>query len=64
VSNSDDRLNVALSDVRPKTIRLFHFTCRNSALAILDYGFRDGEDGVVWFSQYCESWVSGVDRLC
>jgi hypothetical protein len=31
-------------------IRLFHRTTREAVASILAEGFRDGEDGVVWFS--------------
>ena len=55
VSNVDDLPNDAHTDVKPKTIRLFQFTDRGTAQAILDGGFRDGEDGVVRFSRYCDS---------
>jgi len=37
-------------------IRLFHRTTREGAEAILANGFRDGEDGGVWFSRYLDCW--------
>jgi hypothetical protein len=37
-------------------IRLFHRTTKEGKKAILAGGFRDGEDGVVWFSALLDAW--------
>ena len=37
-------------------IQLYHRTTREGVAVIPAEGFRDGEDGGVWFSQYLDCW--------
>jgi hypothetical protein len=44
-------------------IRLFHRTTREGVPSILATGFRDGDDGGVWFSPYLDCWGEQAGHL-
>ena len=47
---------------RPPIIRLYHRTTLEGMTAIVVEGFRDGEDGGVWLSEFDDAWGNQGDR--